>query len=403
MSNLKIISSTLILLTIILALSVANATHALGVTATVTVGSLPGAVAYDSARGEIFVANEGVVAGTSTVSVISDRNNTALATIPVGEEMLSRAGAMAYDSSKGEIFVTLETATGTNPSSSVSVISDSTNAVVANINVGNDPDGVAYDSGKGEIFVANGVDSTVSVISDSNNTVVATIPVGSGPDGVAYDSGKGEIFVANVGSGTVSVISDSAITSVPTPVPTPTPTPTPVPTPVSTTIPIPVPTTAPTPFTQVPSPAVVANVHVGNYPFGIAYDSGKGEIFVTNIYDDTVSVISDSDNTVVATIPVEAPYGVAYDSGKSEIFVTNSLITMTNFVSHTVSVISDSSDSSASPAPAASVSPTSTVPEFSAEALILLSVVMVAVTFCTVTLAYKKLTRPNSKSKQTTK
>ena len=370
MGNLKKTSAILILITIVLALTAANAVHALGVTATVTVGNLPGAVAYDSAKGEIFVANEGVVAGTSTISVISDSNNTAVATIPVGEETLSRAGAIAYDSGKGEIFVTLETATGTNPSSSVSVISDSTNAVVANINVGNNPDGIDYDSGKGEIFVANGHDSTVSVISDSNNTVVATIPVGNGLNGVAYDSGKGEIFVANQGSGTVSVISDSAITSVPTPVPT----------------------TAPTPFTQVPSPAVVANVHVGNYPFGVAYDSGKGEIFVTNNYDNTVSVISDTDNTVVATIPVgKGPYGVAYDSGKSETFVTNTLFEpsllnpTTNFISNTVSVISDSSNTSASPAspaPATSVSPT-TVPEFSTEALILAMVLsgVIVVTF----------------------
>ena len=391
MGNLKKTSAILILITIVLALTAANAVHALGVTATVTVGNLPGAVAYDSAKGEIFVANEGVVAGTSTISVISDSNNTAVATIPVGEETLSRAGAIAYDSGKGEIFVTLETATGTNPSSSVSVISDSTNAVVANINVGNNPDGIDYDSGKGEIFVANGHDSTVSVISDSNNTVVATIPVGNGLNGVAYDSGKGEIFVANQGSGTVSVISDSAITSVPTPVPTPTPTPTLTPTPVPTTVPTPVPTTAPTPFTQVPSPAVVANVHVGNYPFGVAYDSGKGEIFVTNNYDNTVSVISDSNNTVVAIIPVEAPYGVAYDSGKSETFVTNTLFEpsllnpTTNFISNTVSVISDSSNTSASPAspaPATSVSPT-TVPEFSTEALILAMVLsgVIVVTF----------------------
>ena len=266
MGNLKKISAILILLSIVLAMTAVNAVHALGVTATVTVGNLPGAVAYDSAKGEIFVANEGVVPGTSPDFGHIGQRHTAVATIPVGEEMLSRAGAIAYDSGKGEIFVTLETATGTHPSSSVSVISDSTNAVVANINVGNNPVGIAYDSGKGEIFVANGIDSTVSVISDSNNTVVATIPVGNGPDGVAYDSAKGEIFVANPGSGTVSVISDSGITSVPIPVPTPTPTPTPVPTPVSTTVPTPVPPTAPTPFTQVPSPAIVANVHVGSSP-----------------------------------------------------------------------------------------------------------------------------------------
>ena len=53
MKNLKKISAILILLTIVLALSAANAAHALGVTATVTVGNLPGAVAYDSGKGEI--------------------------------------------------------------------------------------------------------------------------------------------------------------------------------------------------------------------------------------------------------------------------------------------------------------------------------------------------------------
>jgi YVTN family beta-propeller protein len=173
--------------------------------------------------------------------------------------------------------------------------------------------------------------------------VIATVTVGNLPGGVAYDSAKGEIFVANSNSGTVSIISDSTFTPVPTPVPTPTPTPTPVPTPVSSTVPTPVPPPVPTPFTQVPSSAVVANVHVGNYPFGVAYDSGKGEIFVTNIYDDTVSVISDSSNDVIATVPVGVdPQGLAYDSGKSEVFVAN--LASNQATSGVVSVISDSNN-----------------------------------------------------------
>jgi YVTN family beta-propeller protein len=82
---------------------------------------------------------------------------------------------------------------------------------------------------------------------------------------------------------------------------------------------------------------VVAIIPVGYTPSGIAYDSGKGEIFVTNYGSDSVSVISDSNHTVVATIPVgHQPMGIAYDSGKGEIFVTN-------YGSDTVSVISDSS------------------------------------------------------------
>lgn len=65
----------------------------------------------------------------------------------------------------------------------------------------------------------------------------------------------------------------------------------------------------------------------GGY-YGAAYDSGKGEIFVTNYNDDFVSVISDSTKTVVASVslPAEGAYassGIAYDSAKSELFVVS--------------------------------------------------------------------------------
>jgi YVTN family beta-propeller protein len=83
---------------------------------------------------------------------------------------------------------------------------------------------------------------------------------------------------------------------------------------------------------------IIKTVTVGSGPVGIAYDSAKGEMFVANISDNTVSVIRDSDNAVIATIPViNGPYGVAYDSGMHEIFVTN-------FSYNTVSIISDASN-----------------------------------------------------------
>jgi YVTN family beta-propeller protein len=212
---------------------------------TVTAG-----VAYDSGKDEVFVANN--LAGT--VSVISDSNNTVVATIPVGDHPLG----VAYDSGKGEVFVA-------NNDGTVSVISDSNNTVIATIPVGLHPAWVAYDAGKGEVFVTNSGDNTISVISDSTHTVTATIPVGGSPQGVAYDSGKGEIFVAtsrgNYLNGTVSVISDITNT-------------------VTETIP------------------------AGIGPYGVAYDSGKDEVFVTNNYvqfrmpestliSNTVLVISD--------------------------------------------------------------------------------------------------------------
>ena len=200
---------------------------------------------------------------------------------------------LAYVSSKGEVFVT-DSAYGAN---SVSVISDSTNSVAANVSVGSDPVQVAYDSSKGEVFVSNFESNTVSVISDSNNAVVATIPVGSGPGGLAYDSAKGEVFVSNYASNTVSVISDSTNT-------------------------------------------VVANISIassgtgGSGPSGIAYDPTKGELYVADsdsctgycpISSNTVSVISDSDNRVVANVTVgEWPSTVAFDAAKDEMFVGTS-------------------------------------------------------------------------------
>jgi YVTN family beta-propeller protein len=84
---------------------------------------------------------------------------------------------------------------------------------------------------------------------------------------------------------------------------------------------------------------VVATIPVGESPYNIAYDSAKGELFVTNSYDSTVSVISDNTNTVVATIPVGTePFGIAYDSGKGEIFVGNEETDTRNY---SLSVISD--------------------------------------------------------------
>jgi YVTN family beta-propeller protein len=244
-------------------------------------GLSPVSLAYDTGKGEMFVASQ----GANYVSAISDATGTVVDTIPVGA---ATSGA-AYDSSKGEIFVTEQS------SGKVGVISDTSNAVVATIPVGGSPYGVSYDPGKGEIFVTNSGSDSVSVISDTNNTVLATVPVGIRPYGAAYDSGRSEVFVTNGGSDTVSVISDS-------------------------------------------TNSVAATIIVGTHPYGAAYDSAKGEIFTTNYNSYNVSVISDATDTTVATIPVgESPWGVAYDSVKGEVFVANE-------GSNNISVISDNNN-----------------------------------------------------------
>ena len=254
--NLNKTSLVSIIFILILVLSAANIVHAVEVTATIPV-NFAGPIVYDSGKGEIFVANW----GSNTVSVISDNNNTVVATVPTGTNSVDQSHpiGVAYDSAKGEIYV-VNSYPYTSGSGTVSVISDSTNTVLASIPVGDYPYYAAYDSGKGEIFVTNNEDYMVSVISDSTNTVVANVTLPYGSWGVAYDSAKGEIFVANQG-GAVFVISDSTNT-------------------------------------------FVATVTLGrNFDSHcVAYDAAKGEMFVTNNGNDMVSVLSDSPITSRPTV-----------------------------------------------------------------------------------------------------
>jgi YVTN family beta-propeller protein len=276
--------------------------------ATIPTGSSPVVVAFDSERGEMFVADN----SANLLDVISAATGSILATVPLVYPPLG----LVYDSARGEVFV----ADGGN----VAVVSDVTNSVVANVPVGGSPIGLSYDSGKGEIFAANEGSNVVDVISDSTDKVVTYITIEIGlqsvyPLGVAYDSGKGETFVSDVGynsaAGNVTVISDS-------------------------------------------TNAIVATIPVGPDPDGVVYDRARGEVFVVNDgllpgqnqSADSVSVISDSTNSVIATVPLDAAVGPyipedlpqisapVYDANLGEIFVPNA-------GSGNVSVISDATNS----------------------------------------------------------
>jgi len=245
------------------------------------VGTYPANLAYDSGLGEIFVTNT----GSNNVTVLSDSTHAILATIAVGSYPLG----IAYDSGFGEIFV------ANLASGNVSVISDATNTVTATIAVGTSPYTVLYDSAQSTVFVENSGSSNVSVISDATNTVVATVGTGQYSYAMAYDSAMGEVFTASYGSGNVSVISDA-------------------------------------------NNSLVATIPVGTWPFALAYDAGQGTVFVSNIGSNNVSVISDTTNAVAASVGVGShPFGLAYDSGQGEVFVAD-------YLSNNVSVISDSTN-----------------------------------------------------------
>ena len=90
--------------------------------------------------------------------------------------------------------------------STVSVIDTATNAVVATVPVGLNPEYLAVTPDGTHVYVANQVSNTVSVIGTATNRVVATIPVGTFPVYVAVTPDGTKVYVSNEGDNTVSVI-----------------------------------------------------------------------------------------------------------------------------------------------------------------------------------------------------
>jgi len=332
------------------------------ISASVPVGGYPLAAAYDGATGEVYVANQ----LTDNLSVINDRSNTVVATVPLPCNPLAMVfdsgnGALytvmgcadvtvtgaanlttfatisipsggafqiAYDSAKGEIFVP-NVLSGT-----VTIIDDTREAVLANLSVGTDPQAAAYDPTNGAVYVANGGSDNVSVVSDASDQVVATVPVGDNPIAAAWDEAGGSIYVVNANSGNLSVISGASNTVVATVVP------------------------GLGPFFVAYDPAlaelfvddwtssvvvvvngtsngVVSTISLGTAPIDVVYDSARSELFVASLGTDLVTVVSTETNTIVANISVGAlPDSLAYDPEGGEVFVCNS-------GSGNVSVISD--------------------------------------------------------------
>jgi YVTN family beta-propeller protein len=98
-------------------------------------------------------------------------------------------------------------------SDNISVISLSTNAVIATIPVGVAPYRVVFTPDGSKAYVTNTVDDTVSVIDTATHTVIATVPVGVGPLTLDVSPDGTKVYVANNTSRTISII-DTAMDAV---------------------------------------------------------------------------------------------------------------------------------------------------------------------------------------------
>jgi len=241
--------------------------------AVIPAGNSPYRAVYDSSTNQIYVTNS----GDSSVSVISDSANAIVASLTVGRLPWN----IVYDSGKGTIWV------ANAGSNTLSVIDDKTNGVIKTLNTGSFLDPLAYDSGKGEIFLAGPGSinqSSVLIINDTSYSTIGTLNVNGGIAGCAYDSNKNEVFFAcrTTSNSSVVVVDDR-------------------------------------------NDSIVSSVSLANYVQSIVYDPKRGEVFVACTYD-SVYVISDSTNQVTATITVgNSPQDITYDSSRGEIFLVNAI------------------------------------------------------------------------------
>jgi YVTN family beta-propeller protein/predicted outer membrane repeat protein len=235
------------------------------VTATVTVGESPQAVAVNAVTGQVYVAN----INSNNVSVIDVATNT-VTTVPVG----SGPTAVAVNAVTGQVYVANE------GSNNVSVIDGATNAVTT-VTVGSGPFAVAVNAVTGKVYVANLLGGTVSVIDGATNTFAATIAVGSDPFAVAVNGVTGQVYVANGTDNTVSVIDG-------------------------------------------PTNAVTATVAAGSFSRAVAVNPVTGRVYVANGGSGNVSVIDGANNAAAATVPVGSnPVGAAVNAVTGQVYVAN--------------------------------------------------------------------------------
>jgi YVTN family beta-propeller protein len=282
------------------------------VIATIPLSMQPRYIVFDSVNGNMYVAGvivdvspTGQVSDTLTLAVISSSTNQVIANVPIagGSRQVGDIGGIAFDPANGNLYVTsilTDTAANVNLDR-VSVISTATNQVIATINISG-PGAVAFDPANDKVYVASGRSNSLFVIDPATNQAIAIIHLAV--TDIAFDPANGNLYTT--GSNGVSVISSST--------------------------------------NQVISTIPIANPDRR----GIAYNSANGNMYVTNNADNSVSVISTATNQVIDTIPVGThPQGIAFDSSNGNMYVANtdsnsvSVISTANTLKHATTLLTN--------------------------------------------------------------
>ncbi|MBV8675140.1 MAG: YncE family protein [Acidobacteriaceae bacterium] len=281
--------------------------NAQSVKGSVALSGVPEGLAANFFTNKIYVAISSFGGPNDTLAVIDGKTDTVATTIsipPVGYQV-------AVNMLTDRIYVGgCFTDAGGNNNCEVAVVDGRHNKVLGVIPVtttaGNGIQGLAVNPITDKLYVSNASDNVIDVI-NRHGKITATIsladqtPIGIAVNPFACRGGK--IYVA-LASGEVDLI-DGKTNSITTTATVGT---------SNANVAVNWATGNAFVTNDVPGPStvgvldgdgnVLANVNVGNTPFGVDVDLGTNLAFVTNLGDGTLSVIDGKTNTVSATLPV---------------------------------------------------------------------------------------------------
>jgi YVTN family beta-propeller protein len=246
------------------------------VVSTIDVGSAnnPASVVVSPDGHTVYVANNPVIHGEGTVSVIDAATQNIVGTIQTG----GGPYGIAITPDGATLYVTNFYAL---PADNVFVIDTASQTVIQSIAVGSFPHGIAISKDGASVYVTNAFSNTVSVIDTVTNTVTATIPVGTLPHGISLSPDGSFAYVSNRGSGSISVLDTN-------------------------------------------TNAVIGTIPLTAGLEGVAFSQDGSRAYVCHQQADFVSIIDTATNTVIGTISVGInPFGMALGPDGRYLYVAN--------------------------------------------------------------------------------
>jgi DNA-binding beta-propeller fold protein YncE len=179
-----------------------------------------------------------------------------------------------------DVIYAASSGTGTE-TGSVSVINGQTNTVVHRIATGADPFWLALDPLTGTLYVTDEARLSVTAINVTTGQIVATIFLRFAPYGIAMDPKTDRAYVVVAANHLFTIDGRTN--------------------------------------------AITARRTVGHDAFGVASDAASGQMFVVNPNENTVTVVNGHSGRVAGSVPVgKAPFiGIAADPGRGVVYVTN--------------------------------------------------------------------------------